>query len=170
MADELKGDQVKSVALLTPKIERQIAAFIRAGGFPHVAAEAAGIPRAVFEDWLARSQVPRASKKLKSLYQAVVQAKAQARLTVEIQTLQEKPMDWLKSGPGRETADTPGWTAPARPRTEKRQETDLLANPELQQLLRALLDVLTPFPDARAAVEQAYANVSPITPSRSSKK
>ena len=41
---------------LTPALQEQIVAYIRAGGFPHVAAEAAGLPRQVFARWLERGQ------------------------------------------------------------------------------------------------------------------
>ena len=41
---------------LTPALQEKIVAYIRAGGFPHVAAEAAGLPRRVFERWLERGQ------------------------------------------------------------------------------------------------------------------
>ena len=39
---------------LTPPIVKQIVAGIRAGAYPHVAAEAAGVPAATFADWLQR--------------------------------------------------------------------------------------------------------------------
>ena len=39
---------------LTPELQGRIVAFVRAGGYPHVAAEAAGVPRHVFERWLKR--------------------------------------------------------------------------------------------------------------------
>jgi len=36
-------------------------------------------------------------------------------LKAEPTAFTDKPLDWLKSGPGRETTDSTGWTGPARP-------------------------------------------------------
>ena len=60
--------------LLTPAVEQAILSFIRAGGFPVVAAEAAGVPRAVFERWLARGEAPRGPAKYRAFAEAVRQA------------------------------------------------------------------------------------------------
>ncbi len=140
----------------TLKIERTITSYIRAGGFAHVAAEAAGIPLAVFQDWLKCGEAPEATGRIRDFFIAVRQAEAQVRLGAEIQALKEKPMDWLKSGPGRETADRPGWTAPARPKSRAEEAPfDALQHPELQKMFAALMDVLAPFPDARKAVTEA---------------
>src|SRR5438105_1422557 len=89
--------------LLTPAVEQAILAYVRAGGFPHVAAEAAGVPRAVFERWLARGQEPGGPAKYRAFLEAVRQAQAQARLGAEVSARDDKPLDWLRSGPGRET-------------------------------------------------------------------
>src|SRR5438105_11864897 len=101
---------------LTPAIQQAIVAYTRAGGFPHVAAEAAGVPRAVFARWLRRGEGRRAKARYRAFADAVRQAAAQARLGAEVSVRNDKPLDWLRSGPGRETADVPGWTANARPR------------------------------------------------------
>src|SRR5262245_59434222 len=39
---------------LTLELHRQIAAAIRAGGFPHIAAQAFGVPAPVWDNWLRR--------------------------------------------------------------------------------------------------------------------
>ena len=39
---------------LTPEVQQQLCAFIRAGAYRRVAARAAGIPIEVFEDWMRR--------------------------------------------------------------------------------------------------------------------
>ena len=41
---------------LTPDVQKAVCAYIAAGGFPHVAAEAAGVPRHVFDDWMRRGE------------------------------------------------------------------------------------------------------------------
>src|SRR6516164_9462118 len=93
----------------TPDLEQVVAAYIRAGGFPHVAAEAAGVPRAVFEGWLRRAQAARPGAAYRRFADAVRLAQAQARLGAEIAALKDKPLDWLKAGPGKERPDAPGW-------------------------------------------------------------
>src|SRR5215470_8351145 len=97
---------------LTTQVEEKILAFIRAGGYPHVAAEAAGVPRAVFEGWLGQGRRTGRPTKYRTFPEAVQQARAQARLKAETTAFKDKPLDWLKSGPGRETSDCTGWTGP----------------------------------------------------------
>ena len=89
-------------------------AFIRAGGFPHVAAEAAGIPADVFDAWLARGarKVRRDSNPLyRHLRDEVRTAKAQARLKAEMAVLEDNPAKWLQQGPGKEKPEQEGWTS-----------------------------------------------------------
>ena len=45
----------------------------------------------------------------------------QARLHAELTALTDKPLDWLKAGPGKDSADNPGWTNPGKPRTAPRR-------------------------------------------------
>jgi hypothetical protein len=137
---------------LTPALQQEITAYIRAGGFPHVAAEAAGIPRPVFEHWLAQGQTPRGAPVYQEFARAVRQAHAQARLRAELAILSDKPLDWLKAGPGRETADSPGWTNPAKPTSSANGPENPLLDSEVQELLRICLQLLTPFPEARASL------------------
>jgi hypothetical protein len=145
---------------LTAELQTQICAFVRAGGYPHVAAEAAGVPRAVFEDWMHRgATTTTGARKFRHFRAAVLQALAQARLAAEIKAFQDEPLAWLKSGPGKETADNrPGWSSAVKPViNETNQTINLLLAPEMQGVFAALLQVLSPFPEARAAVAQALA-------------
>ncbi len=128
-----------------------IVAYVRAGGYPHVAAEAAGVPQELFEEWLRKGEAGRPLK-YKQFVEALRQAEAQARLAAEAKALKEKPMDWLKAGPGKETAARPGWSALAKPHAGAVKETPLLLRPDVQTFLRALLTALEPHPEARAAV------------------
>ncbi len=107
---------------LTPAVEKVIVAYVRAGGYPHVAAEAAGIPREVFDDWLRKGEAGRPLK-YKQFVEALHQAEAQARLNAEVAALKDKPMDWLRAGPGKETAAKPGWSALAKPRRRREGNT-----------------------------------------------
>jgi hypothetical protein len=140
---------------LTPAIEQAIVAYIRAGGFPHVAAEAAGIPRQVFERWRRLGEGPRASKRYRDFADAVRQAAAQARLAAEVKVHAEKPLDWLRYGPGRETADNPGWTGTARPRPPSQTES-LLLDPGIAAIFVSLLEALADHPDARSAAARVF--------------
>jgi hypothetical protein len=150
---------------LTPALQQSIVAYIRAGGFPHVAAEAAGVPRQVFERWCRLGEGPRARPLYRAFADAVRQAAAQARLGAEVAVHDGKPLDWLRNGPGRETADVPGWTSLARPRPPGRAESPLL-DPAVQALLARLLEALADFPEARvhaaSAIEASGAAERPV--------
>ncbi len=160
---------------LTPDIQRSIAAFVTAGGFPHVAAEAIGIPAAVYHRWMERGNPmnrPRAWKPhalYTPLWQAVMQARAQARLTAEVQALRQEAVKWLMQGPGKETPDSPGWSQMVRPSPPPEgREINLLLEPQMQGVFAAMLQVLAPFPEARAALADALAGGQPIGPARAS--
>ncbi len=140
---------------LTPVLGQQICAYIRAGGYPPVAAEAAGVPRRLFRRWLARGLKKRARAPYRGFAEAVRQAAAQARLAAETAAFKKDAVNWLKSGPGRETAALPGWSMPVKARpADKRRENPLL-QPEVARLVAALLEALTPFPEARTAAAAA---------------
>jgi hypothetical protein len=97
-------------------------------------------------------------KKYRLFLEAIHQAVAQARLTAEIQAHDESPLDWLKQGPGKETPDSPGWSTPVKPSVNHTNNTiNLLLHPEMQSLFAAILQVLGPFREARAAVSEALA-------------
>jgi hypothetical protein len=157
-----------STKLLREK-KAEICAFIRAGGFPHVAAEAAGVPSELFHQWFAQGARARAHRDYRDFRRDVLQARAQARLNAEIKALQEKPMDWLKFGPGRETHQSPGWTSAARARTASPDTTDMLQHPEVQQLFAELVKLLKSFPEAQAALIhslESFGFVSGAAPQR----
>jgi hypothetical protein len=140
----------------TPLLCQQICAYIRAGGYAPVAAEAAGLPRRVFERWLARGRKKRAPGEYREFAEAVRQAEAHARLRAEMAAYKKDAMNWLKSGPGRESADRPGWSMPVRARPVKeRGEGNPLLHPAGARVVAALLKALTPFPEARAAAAAA---------------
>src|SRR5262245_31947877 len=118
-----------------------ILASIRAGAFPGVAAEAAGIPAKVFERWLEvgnpldRPAGWRPHKLYTPLWQEVMQARAQARLGAEMKAMQEDPVAWLRSGPGKERPNEPGWSMPVRPQvTRQTNNVNVFLAPEMQSL------------------------------------
>lgn len=99
---------------LTDEVWNIIVAYVRAGTYDHVAAEAAGISVRTFHDWIARGEgrSPRRSSALHREFAAAVgKARAEARLAAETRVHQSNPTFWLshaaRSKPGRE-----GWTEP----------------------------------------------------------
>jgi hypothetical protein len=153
-----------SAHALTPQIEQMILAGIRAGAFPHIAAEAAGIPRKVFEGWLEtgnpmeRPNGWRPHKQYTPLWQGVMEAKAQARLAAELKAASEDPIAWLRSGPGKETINDPGWSMPIRPQLKQdNRSVNIFLSPQMQGIMASILQVLAPYPEARAAVAAALA-------------
>jgi hypothetical protein len=151
---------------LTPALQTQIVAFIRAGGYPHVAAEAAGLPRDVFERWMKRGQRSDAPAAYRAFARAVQEAQAQARLHAEPTTMTDKPLDWLKAGPGKDSAANPGWTNPGKPRDASAAKTN---KAEQLQVWCAVLDLLgrcverlAPYPEARIALAAWLKELPPV--------
>jgi len=141
---------------LTPQIQADICAFIRSGGFPNVAAEAAGVPQKVFDRWMRHGRAERPVPVYREFYQAVCQAQAHARLRAENHAFEHATVTWLKSGPGKETARSPGWTSPVKPRPLPVPTPGMSMSQErLQAFISILLTALKPFPEARAAAADA---------------
>jgi hypothetical protein len=145
---------------LTPAVQQAVIAYIRGGGFPSVAAEAAGIPRDVFDSWIQQGEKPRARQRFRDFALAVRQAAAQARLGAEVAVRDDKPLDWLRCGPGRETAEVIGWTGPARPRTAAGAAPCVLLDPDVQVLSAGLLRALESQPEARSIASEFFASCS----------
>jgi hypothetical protein len=147
---------------LTTELEQQILNFIGAGGFPHVAAEAAGVPRALFDRWLERGTSRGAREPYRSFARHVRQTVARARLKAEIEAREKDPRFWLIHGPARETADSPGWASQVKPASAvEASEADVPVLAEVQQIWRKVLTKLDLFPDARAAVMEALQEPRP---------
>ena len=144
---------------LTPPLRDQIVAGIRAGGYPHVAAEALNVPKDLFDSWLKRGQAPDARDPYLSFAHAVHHAQAQARLSAEITVFKDDPKVWLEHGPGRETEGNPGWSVAVKPMEGSAEKRNILLDPELMQLFRTLMEIMTPYPAARVEVAQALLNV-----------
>jgi hypothetical protein len=141
---------------LTPDVEQQILNFIGAGGFPHVAAEAAGVPKSLFDNWIERGARPGSREPYRSFAQRVSQTAARARLKAEIEAREKDPRFWLMHGPARESADSPGWSSQVKPLSDTQSggaAAPMLA--EVNQVWRKILEKLERFPDARVAVIEA---------------
>ncbi len=148
--------------VLTPEVSRAITAYISAGAFPHMAAEAAGIPAAVFEVWLARGNPlgRRRGWKPHRLYtpfwREVMEAAARARVAAEIEAFRQDAARWLMQGPGKDRPGVPGWSQTVRPQPAKEApEANVLLAPEMQRVTAAVLQALAPYPEARVAVARA---------------
>jgi hypothetical protein len=137
---------------LTPELGDRIASAIRAGAFPHVAAEAYGLPRSLFDEYLNLGNQPDAAPLYRKFADAIRQAIAQARIKAELIVLAEDAKFWLKFGPGKGTEKNPGWTNPAKAEEIDGGEWTLAAHPELIRLFSEILKALEPFPEARSSV------------------
>jgi hypothetical protein len=136
--------------VLTPALQVQIVASIRAGGFGHVAAQAWGVPKAVYESWLARGQGRRAREPYRSFAREVAAAQAQARLRAETRTFEQDCKFWLEHGPGRALRDDPGWGSPSRPSPDDGgHEESPLASPAVRALMRRVLQICGDHPEMR---------------------
>lgn len=93
-----------------PSIKRcALFAFRHLPAYPHVAAEAAGVPRHVLQRWLDLSTKRRdVHRPYRNFADQLRQAQAQARVKAEIAVLDADPKIWLRSGPGKEREGDPG--------------------------------------------------------------
>lgn len=150
---------------LTLALQEKIVAFIRAGGFAHVAAEAAGLPREVFARWLARGERGGAPANYRAFARAVREAEAQARLHAELNVRDVKPLDWLKAGPGKTTTDNPGWSNPGKAgavSADAGKGDRAQMRSEVMHLLGRCAEQLAAYPDARAALSAWLAALPPL--------
>ena len=142
---------------LDAAVQQSIVAYVRAGGFAEVAAEAAGVRRRTFLTWMRKGTDPKGKPRYRAFAQAVRQAQAQARLGAEVSARNDKPLDWLRNGPGRETADQRGWTSNARPTASKASGAALL-QAEVRDLVGRVMTALEAHPEARAALAEELAS------------
>jgi hypothetical protein len=148
---------------LTPELGQQIVAAIRAGGYPHVAAEAFGVPKDDFDDWLKRGNTKNAWDPYRTFARDVRQAFAQARLRAEMAGYEKDPKAWLIHGPGRESEQQPGWSVSVKPAETHTEARNILLDPELMALFRALMEILQPFPEARSEVAKVLTNMGALS-------
>lgn len=135
---------------LTDELRQKIVSAIRGGVYPHVAAGAYGVPRDVFDAWLAREEEPFAT-----FARDVASAHGQARARAELEVFQKDPKNWLMNGPGREQEDTPGWSQPVRAAGQSLGLADILNHPAVIALICRILESLTSLPEARGIAERA---------------
>jgi hypothetical protein len=149
----------------TELVELKIVSGIRHGAFPYIAAEAAGIPREVFADWMRRGSAKRPSPRFRRFRDQVREAIATARLAAEMYALKNDPLAWLKFGPGKETTDVPGWSNAVKPPPADEPPSEASENEMRLGLLAALAPELNRLPPVlRAAILATMGNEG-ITPS-----
>jgi hypothetical protein len=112
-----RGRPPGSVAL-TPDIQQTIIAFIRAGAFDYIAAQAAGLSPRTFQDYMARGEgrhpTRRPTARLRAFAHAVRRAQAEARVVAETRVFQQRPHWWLTHA-ARTVPGHDGWTIPKDP-------------------------------------------------------
>ena len=124
-----------------------ILASIRAGGYPHVAAQAYGVSPKKLRRWTRRGRLAR----------CVREAAARARLKAEMEAYEADSQFWLRHGPGKETRRAPGWSTSAKPAAEiGADSSQLLASPEFQTRVTSLLNGLHSMPEARAIIAAVF--------------
>jgi len=131
----------------------RIVALVRLGSYPHAAAEAAGLPREIFQEWWQRGEKNGGRQPFRGFVRQIRQAIAQGRVKAEMAVYEKDPKFWLGHGPGRETASNPGWTGEVKADVER--ATESAVRPQWMELSAAVLEALAPFPEARLAVAEA---------------
>ncbi len=139
-------------SLLTPERHKAIVAAIRAGAYDWVAAQANGVDKNTFMAWMRRGERERTGRYLNFRID-VLTARAQARLSAEIEVRKDLPFNWLRFGPGREREDEPGWTESRE--VKHSGSVDVLHSTEWGRLAEVIDNALLPYPDARLAVANA---------------
>lgn len=125
---------------LTPELQNDIVSFIVAGGFPHDAATAAGLPRDVFDCWMRRGERFKARGRYRAFARAVREAEGKACLNAQTKVSAAKPNDWLKARAAKDGQGKSG-----------RIEAGKLWG-EVFDLFGRCAQQLAPYPEARAAL------------------
>lgn len=150
---------------LTASARRTILAYIRAGGLPVVAAEAAGIDRLSFRRWMRLGRHPRSGPLFRSFYNEVVQARALARLKAEIQAFNNRPIDWLKKDQPRPADLSAGSSLGGKsPIDDSANEEGVDSAPQLEvpMLIERILAILEPYPEIREQMASTLASTLEI--------
>jgi len=134
---------------LTPTLHHKIVHAVRAGGFPHIAAQAFGVSMTTLEAWLRRGESAHGRGPYRAFAREFREAVAQARLKAELHVFNEAPPRWLERGPARDRADCPGWASAVTALTNAGVERSALDEPEFLEFVQAMLSELKDLPEAR---------------------
>ena len=97
---------------LTHDLIEAIADRVRREAFPYIAAQSCGIPKSTFYKWMQKGEDGRGI--YRELWDRVSSAAADTRRDAENRVFRDKPLEWLRLGPGRERVDEAGWTEAAK--------------------------------------------------------
>jgi hypothetical protein len=74
----------------------------------------------------------------------------------------DNPAKWLQQGPGKEKPEQEGWTVPVKPVVREGNQTiNVLLSPQMQGLFATILQLLEPYPEARARFAIALSGETP---------
>lgn len=138
--------------LLTRETHKSIVAAVRAGAFDWIAAEANGIDRDTFRLWM-RTGIRTKREPYLSFVHDVRTARAQARLSAEIEVRKDQPFSWLRFGPGRERDGEAGWTESSE--VKHSGSVGVMYSQEWTVISVAIEAALENFPEAKLAVAEA---------------
>jgi hypothetical protein len=133
---------------LTPTLHHKIVHAVRAGGFPHIAAQAFGVTMTTLEAWLRRGETAHGRGPYRAFAREFREAVAQARLKAELHVFNEDPPRWLERGPARDRADCPGWSSAVKALINLGGERSALNDPGFQEWMGAMMNELKELPDA----------------------
>ncbi len=148
-------------SLLTPERHKAIVAAIRAGAFDWIAAEANGIDRQTFKLWM-RTGMRTKREPYLSFVRDVRAARAQARLSAEIEVRKEQPFSWLRFGPGRERDGEEGWTESSE--IKHSGSVGVIYSQEWTIISVAIEAALESYPEAKLAVAEALKRLGSASP------
>lgn len=148
-------------SLLTPERHKAIVAAIRAGAFDWIAAEANGIDRQTFKLWMRKGAQTKREPYL-SFVRDVRTARAQARLSAEIEVRREQPFSWLRFGPGRERDGEEGWTESTE--IKHSGSVGVIYSQEWTVISVAIEAALESYPEAKLAVAEALKRLGSASP------
>lgn len=139
---------------LDADVQTAIVEQIQKGAFPYVAAQAAGIGATTFYEWMRAGRNAKRKDRYRDFFDAVTTAAGTARTSAETRVFESDPKSWLRLGPGRDTGDPeyPGWTESGRQVDLTSKGEALAGQADVQALIALVVDVLAPFPEARAAI------------------
>jgi hypothetical protein len=149
--------------LLTPELQQRTISYIRAGAFDWVAAEANGVGRFIFWEWIKRGEdthsVRPPTEQYAQFAQAVREARAEARLSAEVEVKRGEPLSWLMKGPGRDRSGEPGWASPSDTHQVEAAQSSGPTWAQWAALRTQLLAILLKYPDVHQAAAQVFQQV-----------
>jgi hypothetical protein len=151
--------------LLTADLQERICAFIRQGSYDYSAAEACGISRHTFFEWLARGEgrdeARQGSRRYVEFARAVRRAQAEARVLAEIQIKKLDPKWWL-SRMHRDQPGEPAWSNPPKAEPSSTNDDHPLTVLEIKRIMMQVDRYRAP----QAAIEVESEPVSDGEPER----